>query len=93
MYVADLAVKKMVAAIRVRKGASNIAVNPSTNKVYVFNSDSDTISVIDGLHYKLEANVLVGKASISNSRESRYQHDLCRKFVFKYYFYYRWIKE
>ena len=61
MYVADLAVKKMVAAIRVRKGASNIAVNPSTNKVYVSNSESDTISVFDGLHYKLEANVPVGR--------------------------------
>jgi len=34
VYV-DLAVKKMVAAIRVKKSASNIAVNPSTNKVYV----------------------------------------------------------
>ncbi|MFZ0223739.1 MAG: hypothetical protein WAM42_18810, partial [Candidatus Nitrosopolaris sp.] len=40
---------------------SAIAVNPITNKIYVVNSNSDTVSVIDGNTNKEETEIHVGK--------------------------------
>lgn len=38
----------VVATIPVGAGPSSVAVNPRTNRIYVANRDSDTVSVIDG---------------------------------------------
>jgi YVTN family beta-propeller protein len=39
----------------------DLAVNPKTNKIYVANSGSNTVSVIDGIRNKVIANVSVGE--------------------------------
>jgi YVTN family beta-propeller protein len=46
---------------------SAIAVNPNTNKVYVANSASDTVSVIDGSKDKVVGNITTGDVSIHSS--------------------------
>jgi YVTN family beta-propeller protein len=49
--------------IRMRDQPFSIAVNPNTNKVYVTNSGSNTVSVIDGTNNKvITNNVSVGLA-------------------------------
>ncbi len=47
--------------IETEKEPTDIAVNPETNKIYVVNSDSDSISVIDGKNDKVTANVQIGE--------------------------------
>ncbi|MDR4492404.1 MAG: hypothetical protein R2685_16165 [Candidatus Nitrosocosmicus sp.] len=53
--------RKKGIGIETEKEPTNIAVNPETNKVYVVNSDSGSVSVIDGKNDKVITNVKVGE--------------------------------
>jgi YVTN family beta-propeller protein len=46
--------------IRVDSYPVGIAVNPTTNKIYVANEFSNTVSIVDGSTDKIEATVQVG---------------------------------
>jgi len=50
----------VVATIPVGAGPSSVAVNPRTNRIYVANRDSDTVSVIDGATNTVVTTVGVG---------------------------------
>ena len=45
------------------ESSNGIIINPNTNKIYVFNSDNKSVSVIDGKTDKVLTNVPVGKTS------------------------------
>jgi len=47
----------VIATIPVGSGPSDVAVNPNTDRIYVANSGSDTLSVIDGATNSVLTNV------------------------------------
>ena len=47
-------------AIKVGRNPEDLAVNPKTNKIYVANSGSNSVSVIDGFTDRVERNIIVG---------------------------------
>ncbi len=59
-----LAAPKIVAIIPVQISPNGIWTNPITNRTYVSNSNSNTVSVIDGLTNTVLANVPVGNTPI-----------------------------
>ena len=54
--------QQLIATVPVGPGPANIAVNPVTNKIYVTNSSSNTVSVIDGATNMVTETVIVGDA-------------------------------
>jgi YVTN family beta-propeller protein len=53
---------KIDSGIRVDSYPIGVAVNPSTNKIYVANEFSNTVSIIDGSTDKVDATIKVGKS-------------------------------
>ena len=73
----DLKTNKVVRKIPVDRGPYGIFVNPDTSKVYVTNSKSGTLSVIDG-----RTNTVVGKPiAVDGGPEvvavTQYKQSLC----------------
>ena len=54
------AAESVVATISVSSGPEGVAVNPNTNRVYVANQNSNTVSVIDGSTKGVGATIPVG---------------------------------
>jgi YVTN family beta-propeller protein len=52
----------VVATVTVGHGPSGVGVNPATNRVYVANMNSNTVSVIDGASQTVVATVTVGSS-------------------------------
>jgi YVTN family beta-propeller protein len=50
----------VIATIPVGNGPFGVAVNPSTNRIYVTNYQDDTVSVIDGINHSVIATIPVG---------------------------------
>src|SRR5689334_11253548 len=56
LVINDVNAESVVTAIRVGNGPGGIAINPATGKLYVANSQDNTVSVIDS-----STNQVVGK--------------------------------
>jgi len=60
VFVINGSTNNLISTITVGTGPYGIAVNPNTNKIYVANLDSNTVSVIDGLTDAVTNTITVG---------------------------------